>query len=194
MSNGLLQDRGVRQKMSRARSAIPLDQKERANREIHRHVLEGFNPMWKSVMLYVNKPDEVATSPIILDLLERGLRVCVPAFDPTIKSYYPSELKNFELELETGRFGILEPKSSCKRPVAISEIQVIYLPGLAFDSLGNRLGYGYGYYDRICRAQNAFKIGLAYQIQIVERLNPHARDVPVEWVITERGVIECLKS
>jgi 5-formyltetrahydrofolate cyclo-ligase len=183
----------VRKRMLQIRSAFNPEEKAKADQAIHGLLLRPWNVRWNTVLMYVNQPEEVATVPIMLELLERRKTICVPAFDSKLKTYIASQVHDFENDLETGRFGILEPKSSALRPVSLSEVDVVFVPGLAFDRDGNRLGYGYGYFDNMCRKTTGVKVGLAYHFQVVERIMPHSEDVAVDQVITEKGVIECRK-
>ena len=184
----------LRQKMIQARAAFPQEKRTRANQSIQQRVLEKWKPEWKVVLIYVNRAEEVCTTSLILELLEREIQVCVPAFDPSLERYFPSQIQDFENEMESGRFGILEPRRTACRPVPAHDLDAVFLPGVAFDANGNRLGYGYGYFDRICRATRSFKVGLAYQFQIVERLTPHSGDVPMNQIVTEEKVLECHAS
>ncbi|MBI4530686.1 MAG: 5-formyltetrahydrofolate cyclo-ligase, partial [Candidatus Latescibacteria bacterium] len=60
--------------------------------------------------------------------------------------------------------------------------------GVAFDPSGNRIGLGGGYYDRFLRDLRAMKVGVAYQLQIVDRIIPGPTDTPVDLIITEEQV------
>lgn len=184
----------LRQRMIQKRLVFSAEERTNANQSIHQKVLKSWNENWKTILIYINQADEVATVPLILEFLERGKRLCVPSFDRVSKQYYPSELKEFESEIESGLMGILEPKAALCRPVEREELDVVFLPGLAFDINGNRIGYGYGYFDKICHSIRAFKIGLAYQFQIVEQIVPHTNDVAMGMIITEEKVIQCQKK
>ncbi len=179
--------------MLQTRGKLDATERAKANLAIQKLVLPRLLPEWKTILMYVNMPDEVATIALLLELIEEGRRMCVPVFDRASNRYLASELKDFESDLESGWFGILEPKTEARRPVAPSDLDAIFLPGLAFDRNGNRLGFGYGYFDQMCQDTRAFKIGLAYQFQIVDRVETQPRDVPVHMIITENEVIECLK-
>lgn len=183
----------LRQRILQHRAAMLPEDRAKADQSIQKIVLKNWNPDWKSVLIYVHQPSEVATIPLILSLLKRNIEVCVPAFDVLSNRYFPSILTDFETEMEIGRFDILEPKKSAQRPKPFETLHAALIPGIAFDPLGNRLGYGYGYFDEICRKLNATKIGLAYHFQMVDRLEPHLRDVPMDDIITEKGIEKCLK-
>lgn len=194
MLPGVLKKNAIRQRMIQQRAAMDPEEHARANHAIQAAILRCWREEWRTVLVYVNRADEVATVPLILERIERGTRLCVPAFDRGLNRYYPSELRDFETELESGGFGILEPKPSARRPAPIQELDAIFLPCLACDRQGNRLGYGYGYFDRICRSARAIKIGLAYEFQIVDAIPMHDGDVPLDMIVTEKEVIECPRA
>lgn len=89
--------------------------------------------------------------------------------------------------LELHPFGMLEP-SAASLTVPLSEVDLVLVPGLAFDLRGVRLGYGGGYYDRLLAGgSNPVTIGVTLERLLVERLPHHAHDVRVEELVTERG-------
>jgi len=184
----------LRQQMLRLRTGLAPETRAKANRTIQSLISKHWDPGWKTILIYVNKPDEVGTISLIKKLISNGRTVCVPAFDEKQDSYFPSRLKSFDEEMEPGHFRILEPKPSKRRAMFTKKMDVIFVPGLAFDRIGNRLGYGRGYFDQLCRAGRAVKIGLAYDFQLVNRLIPHSNDVSMDFIITESGVIECQKT
>jgi len=193
MFNDLLRKKRFRQRMIRRRAGIKPVERAKADHTIQELVLKHWDNHWKIILIYVNQPHETATISLILQLIREGKKVCVPAFDRDGNSYRPSELRDFKSELEPGNFGVLEPKPCAQRPVPLEEVDVIFVPGVAFDRRGNRLGYGRGYFDRICGSTRAFKIGLAYASQIVDQLPARKEDVPMHWIVTEKGLIECRK-
>ncbi len=85
-----------------------------------------------------------------------------------------------------GSFGILEPTGVTS---SLHDIDVVLVPGLVFDAHGYRLGYGKGYYDRFLKQLPAktFICGVCYEFQVVDSINPHAGDVPVHWIVTEKS-------
>ncbi|WP_320054752.1 5-formyltetrahydrofolate cyclo-ligase [uncultured Acetobacteroides sp.] len=84
-------------------------------------------------------------------------------------------------------FGILEPTSDDK--VDICNIDLVIVPGVAFDNCCNRMGRGKGYYDRLLSESVAVKIGVAFSFQIVDNVPVDPHDVPLDMVVTEAGII-----
>lgn len=92
-------------------------------------------------------------------------------------------------ELKTGKFNIKEPPSHHPR-ISLNKIDLIILPGIAFDKAGNRLGYGKGYFDRLLKKTKAYKIGLAYDFQIVENIPAETHDQKVDLIVTDKKLIK----
>ena len=97
--------------------------------------------------------------------------------------------------LKKNKFGILEPADTSKI-FNKEDIDLVIMPGVAFDRSGNRVGYGGGYYDKfLCEMSSDIPtIALAYNIQILKELPSEKHDIKVDMVITEKETIKCLKS
>ena len=101
--------------------------------------------------------------------------------------------------LVKSRFGIDEPMPEARR-VAPYRLDVVLVPLVAFDRRGNRLGHGAGYYDAAFafrlhpRRTRPVLVGLAHAFQEVSHIDPREWDVPLDFVVTERAVIDCLTS
>jgi 5-formyltetrahydrofolate cyclo-ligase len=94
--------------------------------------------------------------------------------------------------LESG-FVVKEPLPSAPA-LAASDVDLVLVPGLAFDTRGQRLGYGQGYYDRLLPSlPRALRIGLAFELSLLAEVPSTAHDVPVDLLITERRVIPCAR-
>lgn len=143
-----------------------------------------------TVFVYVPVKNEVDTTELIGEMMRSGKRVAVPFINPATKTMGASELRDLS-ELGNGHFGTLEPKKEFLRPIAPQDIELSIIPGIAFDSNGNRLGYGHGYYDNFLSKTNSPAIALAFDFQIVDRISNDSHDVRVDKVITERRVFEC---
>ena len=147
---------------------------------------EGFD----SVMLYLSMRSEVETTGFLEELLNSGKQVCAPVVDTEQLELIPRRIQNLKTELVRHPYGMLEPNETC--PIFPTEhLQLIVVPGIAFDRNGYRLGYGKGFYDRfLTKCPDAVAIGLAYEIQLVEDTFPQTWDVPVQHIFTETGRME----
>lgn len=141
----------------------------------------------KTLHCYVAWKNEVDTHELIRTLLNDGHRVMVPIVDVATKRLRHSEVRDFG-ELRAGTYGILEPAEEFLREVKLSDIDLIIVPGLAFDLSGHRLGYGGGYYDAFLATTNALKLALAYQFQLIDQIPIRKEDQRVDIIVTEERV------
>lgn len=141
------------------------------------------------VMLYLSMRSEVETIGLLEQLLRAGRQVCAPVVNMRDRQLIPRQLCDVETTLVRHPYGMLEPKATCPM-VSPSRLRLIFVPGIAFDSGGYRLGYGMGFYDRFLpQCPNAVWVGLAYQAQVVAETFPQSWDVPVHRIFTENGEI-----
>ena len=146
---------------------------------------EGFD----TVMLYLSMKSEVETFGLLDILLYQEKIVCAPVVDTYQLELTPRQIQDPKTELVQHSYGLLEPSATCPI-VPISQLQLIIVPGIAFDATGYRLGYGKGFYDRfLAKCRDAVTVGLAYQMQIVEDTSPQTWDIPVHYIFTEKNII-----
>lgn len=133
------------------------------------------------IMIYYSINHEVATVQIISKLLEIGKIVALPTCmaGKNIRAGIIHSLA----ELVPGKFGLSEPAVSTLG-IGPTDLDLIVVPGVAFDKRGFRLGYGAGYYDRFLVGTDAFKLGLAYDLQIVDHLIIEPHDIAVQALLT----------
>jgi 5-formyltetrahydrofolate cyclo-ligase len=115
--------------------------------------------------------------------------VCVPRFEPATQGYAASELRDFDAELTTGKFGILEPRPEAARPAALDRIDATLAPGLAFDETGNRVGRGLGHFDRLLRQTSGVRIALAFDFQVLDEVPAETHDARMDFIVTETRVV-----
>ncbi|MBN2423156.1 5-formyltetrahydrofolate cyclo-ligase [Candidatus Woesearchaeota archaeon] len=165
-----------------------LDKKNKAVKEN----LESLEEVIKSknILFYISFENEVETHDLIKDALKQNKKVIVPYIEK--KEIYLSDLKDFN-ELEKGKFGILEPKKKFIRKADIHKVDLIIVPGVAFDKKGHRIGFGAAYYDKLLKKSKAIKIGLAYEFQIVDEIPKEAHDVAVDIIISEKQILRFKK-
>ena len=177
----------LRQECKQIRASLREDTRLQANTTIC-HTIEGWKLFKDSdtVLTYMPMRGEVDLSSLlehhpskqwaIPRILPEGQMV-FHAYDPTRLVRHP--------------YGMLEPASDCPT-VAPDAIQLALVPGLAYDSQGWRLGYGGGFYDRFLSSFSSAFAGVTYQALLLNHI-PHAgHDIPMQFVITETGMIECL--
>jgi len=147
--------------------------------------LEAFRRA-KVVACYLAMPHEVQTAPLLVACRRLGQRVCVPAFDDRSGCYRLAWLTTNDI-LAPGRWQVPEPIE----PNWIAQpetVDVVIVPGLAFDATGRRLGHGSGGFDRLLEKLTAFKIGLAFAAQMKPRVAVEPHDIPMDAVVTEKEI------
>jgi len=165
-------------------------------REMSRRVLSQLMSLKKittyyTIMTYVDFGKEVRTVPLISELLDQKKHVVVPLCeDGEIQLF---RLKNLN-ELAPGFLGILEPKIELRRQsdrqVRLNELDLILVPGVAFDPQGGRLGRGKGFYDRFLKKtpEKILKIGLAFDWQMFDAVPMSGNDQYVDIVVAENNI------
>ena len=144
-----------------------------------------------TIMFYLSKENEVETRPMITGAIKQNKTVCVPKTDVIKHEIYPVAIKDIQRDLLPGTFGIDEPVLDQKNVIPADKIDLIIVPGIAFDHQGGRLGWGKGFYDKfLARARKAPKIGLAFDAQITEGLPYNDNDIFMDYIITESQIIK----
>lgn len=147
----------------------------------------------RTVMCYLSFGNEVDTKEIIDKCLESDKTILVPVIKRNADgtSYMEaSKLQNPNEDLYPGIMGILEPKGTSIRIMDPTLIDLIIVPGLAFDESGNRLGYGAGYYDYFLERLrvDCKKIALTFSYQMIDKIPTQKHDKQIRAIITEKGL------
>lgn len=131
----------------------------------------------KSVGAYAPLPDEVD---ITSAMTSPDRTFYIPAFDDNLGGY---RLARMGETFKRGRFGILEPVD----PVFAEkdEIDLILVPGIAFDKAGHRIGRGGGFYDQLLPLYNATRMGICFDFQYLETIPTESHDCMMDRIITE---------
>lgn len=140
----------------------------------------------KEFFTYLSHKGEVSTD-LLIDKFFGKKKIIVPKVRNSKICLF--ELKD-KYQFEKGRFGIREPKV-CLPKKNWKEIDIAIIPGIAFDKSGHRIGFGRGYFDKFLKKLHCTTIGLAYELQIIDKVPAQPYDVPVEYIITERRLIKC---
>lgn len=146
------------------------------------------------IMTYIDFRKEVYTRDFIKKCLSIGKRIAIPMVikeDDGKKSLWACEINDLDKDLEISSFGILEPRKELVKRMDPQELELVVVPGVAFDKEKYRLGYGAGYYDRFLKtmSEKCLYIGVAFELQVVDRVPREAHDVPLDAIITEIRVI-----
>lgn len=144
----------------------------------------------RSVLLYCSFRSEVATDHLFREILNMGKTVCAPLALPDQKRLLSIRVERPGEELRPGFLGLPEPRWHADRVFAPHHLDIVFVPGLLFDTKGNRLGYGGGYYDRFLsqEAPQALRIGLAFSCQVVEEIPAMTHDARLDMVVTEEAL------
>jgi 5-formyltetrahydrofolate cyclo-ligase len=132
----------------------------------------------RNIMFYVSFNSEVDTCEAIKELLsEKEKTIAVPYVRKNCPEMQLSELKHI-------------------KDFSPEKLDIVIVPGIAFDNQGYRIGYGHGYYDRFLKTlkSSVKKIGLAFELQIVDKIPRKEYDVPVDAVVTEKRVLRCNRN
>ena len=181
----------LRQKYLDIRKALPEKDRVRQDSAIQ-HQFLGFTAYQEADLLlaYVSYNTEVHTHGIIEKALEDGKRVAVPRCAENHQMHF-YEITSFA-DLEPGCKGILEPAAHLSAPLSAEDMAeaLCLVPGLAFDALGFRIGYGGGFYDRFLAGFGGTKVAFARPNQLASEPLPTDRyDIPVDYVVVPNTII-----
>ena len=182
----------IRKEFLRRRDAIPPEVRRAKDRLILERLLslEEFKNAG-TVFFYASFRTEFDTTELIKISLAAGKRAVLPKVDREKQELVLYEIKDFS-ELGPGYMGIPEPTSP-ETPVSINDIDLVIIPGAGFDPMGNRIGYGGGYYDRLLSGMQKHVpvIAPAYEEQIIDSIPSEPHDRKVQMIVTDRQLIRC---
>jgi 5-formyltetrahydrofolate cyclo-ligase len=142
-----------------------------------------------SVLLYAPTKDELDVWCLGELALRQGKLLALPLYESSNDCYGARQIEDLQQDLTMGRYGIREPKSSCNA-IALKQLDLTLVPGVAFDLRGRRLGRGKGYYDRVLAAMRGQTCGVAFDEQIVLQVPVEPHDLDVNWILTPTRWIE----
>jgi 5-formyltetrahydrofolate cyclo-ligase len=165
---------------------------EQAAASAQARALLAAQALWKTaqwVLFFAPLPGELDIWPLLSEALSAAKRVALPRFVAETRSYEPCQILDPSVDLQMGHFGIREPSRRC-RPLRSPCVDLILVPGLAFDLRGHRLGRGKGYYDQLLRGLGGITCGVAFDQQIVAEIPVEPHDVRVNCVLTPTRWVE----
>jgi len=175
------------------RNSLSKQQVERKSQAIQERFLDL--PEFKNaqaIMLYFSIKNEAKTKGIIEKTLQLGKKVVLPVTNFENRKIVPTELGSLK-ELKKTRQGLFEPTG--KNQVKTSELQLVVVPGIAFDTQGSRIGTGKGFYDSLLRRTTTKVplVGLCFEENLEEALPKESHDVKMDIIVTDKKVIRCKK-
>ena len=141
---------------------------------------------WKRASLiffYAPLPEEMDIWPLLGDAIAAGKTAALPRFDEATQRYVACQIQDVAIDLSEGQFGIREPRGHCIA-VPPNRLDLILVPGVAFDSHGRRLGRGKGFYDQLLASVRGTTCGVAFDEQIVEAVPVESHDVHLNCILT----------
>lgn len=185
----------LRKEILKKRENIDIDNKEKMDKEIIRRFCESkYYKDAKHIFIYISYGTEINTRGIIKKALNENKKIYVPRTELDTRIMDAVEITSMD-NLIKSSYGILEPS---KGDVEINpnELELIVVPGIAFDRSGGRMGYGAGFYDRYFKkiheenVGRITKVALAYDFQVIDKVPMNKQDVPVDYIITEKEFID----
>lgn len=136
-----------------------------------------------TVLLFAPMADEPDIWPLLSLALGAGKSVALPRYDRATKSYGAALVQHAEHDFVSGHFGIREPATACA-PLPLNRLDLVLVPGVAFDLNGGRLGRGKGYFDALLSAIRGATCGVAFDEQIVSAVPREPHDIRLNYILT----------
>ena len=188
-----LSKQNIRDLILEKRKQLSVSEKVKLSRSIIRNLflLPEFQKA-KTIHTYISsKFNEVDTIELIVELLSQNKNVVVLIADSETKLMTHTYLRSIN-DLHKGAYDILEPKNIIS--ASIDKIDIAIIPVVAIDVLGNRIGFGAGFYDRFLQSVHCSKIGLAYDFQIIDTVPHTGHDIPLDYIISNDQTIKCMHN
>jgi 5-formyltetrahydrofolate cyclo-ligase len=179
----------LRRSLRAARRAITGHRRKAAAQSIaHSIEAAGWLQAGRHIGLFLSMPEELDTTTLLALARRRGCRICLPR----VVNKHRNRMRFFYLDggIRRGAFGIAEPQGT--RPCPARNMDIVFVPLVGFDSNGNRMGMGRGFYDRHFayrlhhpQLRRPLLVGIAYDVQCVPSLPAAKHDVPLDAIVTE---------
>lgn len=178
----------LRRLVSSMKKAIPVNERKyRSEKVVERLKCMTKFRQARSIMLYWSLPDEVYTHELVLDCAASGKKVYLPVVDGD--DLRIRRFTGMDTMKEGASFSIPEPSVDSEE-VSIGDIDLVVVPGVAFDMRGGRMGRGKGFYDRLFSGLSGirtspYKVGICFDFQIMDNVPMEAHDTLMDAVLSE---------
>lgn len=183
----------LRSTIQRRKKALSLAAIRQESRAIMKHI-SAWQPYRdaKAVLFYAPLRREVQIMELLEKALAGGKAVYLPLCEVKTGEMRAAVVKSVK-ELVRGPYGIWHPKRPRGRRPKSGKLDLLLVPGIAFDAKGKRLGRGGGHYDKFLSrlAGNAPKLGVAFSTQVVRKVPAQAHDIPMDFLVHPGGIVRC---
>lgn len=173
----------IRDEIRKLKSALSDFEKNKASESVFSRLIKMNE--WdkaKNILLYYSLPDELQTNIFFEKITDKKF------FLPKIEGNDLIVLPYKKNKLTKGTFSILEPEGDTG--INIDILDIIVVPGVAYDKELNRLGRGKGYYDKLLSFCKALKIGICYDLQLIDKVPTETHDIKMDIIITPTKIIQ----
>ena len=185
--------KALRASIKQKRRALSIEYRQQASRKMQAELTRL--PCYQAaeyIMLYMAMQDEVQLDELIAMVLKDGKKAVIPL--ATGAGLMEAVELSDMADLVPDKYGIKTVSEEKRRLIAPDKIDLIIVPGVAFDKAGHRLGMGGGFYDRfMLRASRAVRAALAYDCQLLAAVPAEVHDLTVDYIITEKQNIALTK-
>ncbi|HII17293.1 TPA: 5-formyltetrahydrofolate cyclo-ligase [Candidatus Woesearchaeota archaeon] len=176
----------LRKEAIKKRRCIPESERKTLTEEVMKRLLSLEEVRRaKRLSCYVSFRSEVGTHELVKELLRQGKEVSVPIIHGG--RLILSSIGSFDDLDDASDDGILEP--SVIRKVEVDDLDLVIVPGVAFDRMGDRMGFGKGYYDKLLFRYPGKKIALAFSEQLMAYVPTEPHDIIMDIVVTDKEII-----
>ncbi|NME84205.1 5-formyltetrahydrofolate cyclo-ligase [Clostridium sp. SM-530-WT-3G] len=185
----------IRREILEIRENLSLEEKDNYDKIITDKFFESnYYKQANNIFIYISYGSEIDTKYIITRAIKEGKNIYVPRTEFSARLMNAVRINNFD-NLIKSKYGALEPKKD-EAFINPNDLDLIVVPGVAFDKNGGRIGYGAGFYDRYFKRINdenksrIMKLVLAYDFQLMDKVPTDKEDVSIDAVITEKQFIK----
>jgi 5-formyltetrahydrofolate cyclo-ligase len=182
--------RALREEVGAALKRLPGADRAAASAKARALLVE--QTLWqeaRSILFYAPMAGELDVWPLLEQTLAAGKTAALPKWDAATKAYVARQVRDPVQDVRTGHYGIREP-AACRAGDVLTRLDLILVPGVAFDRLGRRLGRGKGYYDRLLATVRGTTCAVAFDEQIVRAVPVEPHDIVLNCILTPTRWIE----
>ncbi|MFP8967616.1 5-formyltetrahydrofolate cyclo-ligase [Pokkaliibacter sp. CJK22405] len=188
------QKQAIRRMVRDRRNSLTQEQQHLAGLALAHHLVA--DPLYrraKRIALFLSSDGEIDTQPLIELALASNKSVYLPVLDPLVGTQMHFQHFDEDTPLVNNRFGIAEPAFNPTDRLRPQQLNLVFMPLVAFDHAGHRLGMGGGFYDRAFAflKQGSWQVplvGLAHHCQQVEHVPTGSWDIPLAAIATDQGI------